>query len=162
MCVCVCVCVLERESVKPCSMVSDSVVSFSGVGHLLFCHNFSILSKYSISFSNSCTKKYATYKRGQHGEYRHLLEEFLSIVVVIFCPLSCGDFLSSTSLTVSIINVVRNTVPLSIFCIKRGPNNLTTYTKYRISVWYRSSHALAKAHARSFLFSRISLLLRVV
>lgn len=41
----------------------------------------------------------------------YLLKELLSIIVVIFCPLSRGDFLSSTS---PIINVVRNISPLSI------------------------------------------------
>ena len=66
-CVCVCVCVCEggreREISQPCSMLSDSVASFSGVGRLLFCHNFSMLSRYSMSFSNSCTKC-TTYSSG--------------------------------------------------------------------------------------------------
>ena len=89
------------------------------------------------------------------------MKEFLSVIAVIFCPLSCGDFLSSTSLITTIINVVSNTFPLSISCIKRRPNNLTTYTKYSIFVWYRSSRPLAKSLARPFLFLRISLLLRI-
>lgn len=41
----------------------------------------------------------------------YLLKELLSIIIVIFCPLSRGDFLSSTS---PIINVVRNISPLSV------------------------------------------------